>query len=254
LKQSFATVLKIVAVCVALTGCGSYKQNIMFKVTESQGILKQQAIEADRNYTIQKNDYLKLEVYTNSGERIIDPDRQLMKDLPNMNVLNRITPQYLVDVNGIVKLPMIGEHKVEGLTIRKAEEMLQKEYAKFYKDPFVTLEYINKRVVVLGAPGGKVIPLVNENVSLIEILALAQGLDNNARATNIRVLRDDEIFVADLSTFDGYKKSNMIMQHGDIVYIEPIRRPFVEGARDYGPILSLGISITTLMVVLLGLK
>jgi polysaccharide export outer membrane protein len=55
-------------------------------------------------------------------------------------------------------------------------------------------------------------------------------------------------------TIDGYKKGNMIMQHGDIVYVEPIRRPLVEASRDYGPLLSLGISITTLVVVLLGLQ
>jgi polysaccharide export outer membrane protein len=132
--------------------------------------------------------------------------------------------------------------------------MIQTEYAKFYKDPYAILEYTNKRVIVLGSPGGKVIPLINENVSLVEILALAEGVDNNARATNIRVLRGEEVFVADFSTFDGYQKSNMIMQHGDVVYIEPIRRPFVEGARDYGQILSLGISITTLIVVLFGLN
>jgi polysaccharide export outer membrane protein len=225
----------------------------MFKVPEA-GAVNKVVKETERNYVIQKNDYLKLEVYTNSGERIIDPDRQLMKDMPNINNMNQTKPQYLVNVDGIVKLPMIGEYKVEGLTIRQAEAMIQTEYAKFYKDPYAILEYTNKRVIVLGSPGGKVIPLINENVSLVEILALAEGVDNNARATNIRVLRGEEVFVADFSTFDGYQKSNMIMQHGDVVYIEPIRRPFVEGARDYGQILSLGISITTLIVVLFGLN
>jgi polysaccharide export outer membrane protein len=226
----------------------------MFKVPEG-GAVKQVVKETERNYIIQKNDYLKLDVYTNSGERIIDPDRQLLKDMPNANaMMNQTKPNYLVNVDGIVKLPMIGEHKVEGLTIRQAEAMIQSEYAKFYKDPFAILEYTNKRVIVLGSPGGKVIPLLNENITLVEILALAEGVDNNARATNIRVLRGEEVFVADFSTFDGYQKANMIMQHGDVVYIEPIRRPFVEGARDYGQILSLGISITTLIVVLFGLN
>lgn len=212
----------------------------------------QQAADAERNYLIQKNDYLKVAVYTSGGERIIDPDLRLLKDMPMQNNLSRPDPDFLVDVTGMVKFPMIGELKVEGLTIRKAEELLQKEYAKFYTDPFITLQYTNKRVVVLGAPGGKVIPLVNENVSLAEILALAEGVDNNAKAQNIRVIRGDQVFVADFSTLQGYQKTNMIMQNGDIVYVEPVRRPVSEAARDYGPLLSLGISITTLIVVLIG--
>lgn len=225
----------------------------MFKVPDSTTAV-QQAKEAEKNYVIQKNDYLKLHVYTNSGERIIDPELKLMKDMPVQNNALRVDPTYLVNVSGLAKFPMVGEIKLEGLTIRQAEQMLQLEYTKYYKDPFVTLEYTNKRVVVLGAPGGKVIPLVNENVTLVEIIALASGVDNTAIARNIRVIRGEEFFVADMSTMDGYKKGNMIMQHGDIVYVEPIRRPLVEAARDYGPLLSLGISISTLVVVLLGLQ
>lgn len=223
----------------------------MFKVPE--GYILKQALETENNYQIQKNDFLKLEAFTNSGERIIDPDLKLIKDMPVQNAMLKPDLSYLVDINGMAKFPMIGEIKVEGLTIRKAEDLLQKEYAKFYKEPFVTLQYTNKRIVVLGAPGGKVIPLINENITLVEILALASGVDNNGKAQNIRVMRGEQCFIADLSTLEGYQKTNMIMQHGDIVYVEPIRRPVSEAARDYGPLLSLGISITTLIVVLIGL-
>lgn len=226
----------------------------MFKVPE-QAAVKQQAEEAQRNYVIQPNDFLKLAVYTNNGERIIDPDLELYKDMPVQTGNLKPDPNYLVDVNGVAKFPMIGEIKVQGLTIRQAEELLQKEFtnAKFYKDVFVTLQYINKRVVLLGSPGGAVIPLVNENVTLVEVLALAKGIDINGKAQNIRVLRGEEYFLVDFSTIDGYRKGNMIMQHGDIVYVEPVRRPVSEAVRDYGPLLSLAVSMSTLVIVLIGL-
>lgn len=230
--------------------CGSYKQNIMFKVPE-QATVKQQAEEAQRNYVVQVNDYLKLAVYTNKGERIIDPDLELYKDMPAQTGMMKPDPNYLVDVNGVVKFPKIDEIKLSGLTIRQAEEVLQKEFAKFYTDPFVTLQYINKRVILLGSPGGAVVPLVNENMTLVEVLAMGKGVDNNAKANNIRILRGDEFFVADFSTIDGYRKGNMIMQHGDIVYVEPIRRPVSEAVRDYGPLFSLALSISTLVIVLI---
>jgi polysaccharide export outer membrane protein len=202
------------------------------------------------NYIIQENDYLQLDVYTNKGERIIDPDLELTKDLGNQNLNTRPVPSYLVDINGVAKFPMVGEIKVAGMTIRQAEEVLQKAYTLFYQDAYVILKYINKRVIVLGAMGGQVIPLSNENIKLIEVLALAKGISNDAKAHNIRVLRDDQVFVADLSTIDGYLKNNLAMEPGDIVYVEPVRRPVSEGLRDYGLILSMVTSLTTLVIVI----
>jgi polysaccharide biosynthesis/export protein len=144
----------------------------------------------------------------------------------------------------------VGELNLEGLTLVKAEEILQKEYSKFYEDPFVLLKFTNKRVVVLGAPGGQVIPLVNENIKLTEVLALAKGIATDAKANNIRILRGNTVFVADFSTFDGYVNDNITMQPGDIIYVEPVRRPFSEGLREYGPFISILTSIATLIIVI----
>jgi polysaccharide biosynthesis/export protein len=106
-------------------------------------------------------------------------------------------------------------------------------------------------VIVLGGPGGQVIPLVNENTRLTEVLALAKGIGNDSRAHNIRVLRQEKVFLVDFSTFDGYLKNNMIVEPGDIVYVEPIRRPFLEGLRDYGAVISLVTSIGAIVVVII---
>jgi polysaccharide export outer membrane protein len=161
------------------------------------------------------------------------------------------TRTYLVDESGKVKFPGIEEIKIVGLTIRQAEGILQKEYARLFEDPFVTLTFSNKRVTVLGASGGQVIPLVNENMRLTEVLALSKGVGNDAKANNIRLLREDKVFLVDFSTFDGYLKNNMIVEPGDIVYVEPIRRPFLEGLRDYGAVISLVTSIGAIVVVII---
>jgi polysaccharide biosynthesis/export protein len=224
----------------------------MFKTGETSKI-DQYKKEAERNYVIQKNDYLTLDVFTNDGERIVDPDFKLMKDLPAQTANLRPELTYLVNAEGQAKLPLVGLIKVEGMKLIDAESILQKEYTRFYEKAFVRLNYTNKRVIVLGAPGGQVIPLANENMTLVEILSLAKGLPNDAKAHNIRILRGDQVFVADMSTIEGFAKGNMLMAHGDVVYIEPVRRPFVEGLRDYGPALTLLTSLTTLVVVIIGL-
>ncbi|NOS56318.1 MAG: polysaccharide export protein EpsE [Cyclobacteriaceae bacterium] len=245
-------ILCLVLYLCILSSCGSYKQNIMFRSTDDAKpeVFKREASRAEKNYVIQKNDLLTLDVFTNKGERIIDPNPELTSANVNPNAGEIIAINYLVELNGIVKFPVIGELNVEGLTLRQAEEVAQKEYSKFFKEPFVIINFTNKRVTVIGAPGGLVIPLTNQNTRLIEVLALSKGINNDAKANNVKVIRDDKVYNVDFSTIKGFQEGNMIVEPGDVVYIEPIRRPFVEGLKDNAILFSLAVSLTTLVVLL----
>lgn len=249
MKKNFQGFLYILIPGLLQLSCASYRQNIMFKYDDATK-LQQQAAMAEQNYVIRPNDLLKLRVFTNRGELIIDPNYTLLREIPNQSTPLRPDPNYLVDINGVVKFPMIGEVNLNGLTIRQAEEILQKSYAEYYTQPFVNLTFTNKRVIVLGLPVSKVIPLENENTTLVEAIALAGGLDRDSKAHTIRVLRNNEFYIADLSTLDGYTRTNMIIEPGDIVYIEPIRRPVSEALRDYVNLISLVTSLTTLVIVI----
>jgi polysaccharide export outer membrane protein len=224
----------------------------MFKSTETVSAekLKKEALGTEKNFEIAKNDRLTIEVYSNGGERLIDNNPELSKINPNTQSSVEDEPTYLIDLNGLIKLPLINEIKLEGLTLKQAEEVLQKEYARFFKEPFVKLSFINKRVIVLGALGGQVIPMENENTTLVEVLALAKGLDNNAMAQNMRLIRGEKVYEIDFSTIDGFRNGNMLMQTGDIVYVEPVRRPFSEALRDYSGMFSILVSLVTLITLI----
>ncbi|HEY9490204.1 MAG TPA: polysaccharide biosynthesis/export family protein [Chryseosolibacter sp.] len=232
---------------VLFVSCGSYRQNILFQVDAAT--YNDQKAVAESNYTIQSNDLLSLDVFTNQGEKIVDPNRESFKD-GNAVGADPSHRQYLVDMNGMVKFPLIDPIRIQGLTLQQAEDILEKAYEEFYEGAYVLLKYTNKRVIVLGAPGGQVIPLNNENMRLTEVLALAKGVTTDGRGNNIRVIRQDQVMVANLTTFDGYKKSNIIMMPGDIVYIEPVRRPFLEGMRDYSPLITIVTSVATLIFII----
>jgi len=241
----------LIGLTLLVCACSSYKRNIMFKPSENfVGKKTTDAEAAIKNYVIQVNDYLKLDVYSNKGERIIDPDGALFNDKAAAGQNQaRVQPTYLVTVDGSVKFPMVGSVALAGMTIREAEQKLQGEYDIYYKQCYVLLSFSNKRVIVLGSPGGQVLPLANENVSLIEVIAMAKGIANDGKAHNIRVIRGEDVYLVDLSTIDGIKSGNMIIQPGDIIYIEPTRKPFTEGIRDLSPIFSIVMSLTTLIVV-----
>lgn len=231
-----------------LTCCGAYRQNILFEVQANQVVA--QTTHAESNYRIQANDLLTLRVYTNQGEKIVDPNRESFQGGTNPAVTNTAVAQYLVDINGEAKFPLLEPAKLTGMTLKQAEEILNEAYEKYYADAYVVLQFTNKRVIVLGAPGGQVIPLNHENMRLAEVIALAEGVNIDGRANNIRVIREDKVFMADFSTFEGYQKGNFVMQPGDIVYIEPVRRPFIEALRDYQPAISIVSSIATLIFII----
>ncbi|MCW5909838.1 MAG: polysaccharide biosynthesis/export family protein [Cyclobacteriaceae bacterium] len=242
----------ILVFSIILVSCGSYRQNIMFNSQDEPVLekLKRETAVAEANYKIRKNDQLKLILYSNEGEKLIDPNPELTATHTVNPGTASTGPVYPVDINGIVRFPMIGEINLESLTLRQAEEILQKEYARFFKSPYVQVSCVNKRVVLLGAVGGQVIPLENDNIKLLEVLALAKGLPNDAKAGNIKLIRGEQVYEVDLSTIQGFKEGNFVVEPGDVIYVEPVRRPFSEGLRDNSVVLSLLVSLTTLIVVL----
>lgn len=224
----------------------------MFTAADSSSFSKM-AAGVEANYVIKPNDRLELEVYTQNGERIIDPEFELTDNVQN---IENIRPKldYLVLQDGSIKLPMVGTLELANLTLNQAERYLQEKYGSFYTDPYVYLRFVNKRVVVLGNSTGQVVPLENENTKISEILALTQAVNNDAKVHNIRLIRNDEIFEVDFSSFEGYLKSDHIVKSGDIIYVEPVRRPFNEFFRDNGPIVSIVTSVLSLIVVIISLN
>ena len=62
-----------------VAGCRAYKHNVILRLDEDiypHGLEYQKKF-AEKNYIIQINDILKIDVFTNEGEWIIDPNNEL---------------------------------------------------------------------------------------------------------------------------------------------------------------------------------
>lgn len=248
--------LIILTLVAALSSCKAYKQDILFQLDEdfTEADLAEVKTAAESNYVLKPNDILLLDVFTNKGERLIDPNFELIQGVNNQLQEQRDIFQYVVQVDGTADFPLIGNFEVAGMTLYEAEQKLAEEFGSVYKDPFVKLRITNRRVFVLGAPGGRVVPIPNENTGLIEVLASAEGLDLGAKAQNIKLIRGDLVYQIDLSTISGMKATSMNVEPGDVIYVEPWRRPWLEGLRDISPTLGLASSILTLIVVIQNLN
>jgi polysaccharide export outer membrane protein len=247
----------------------------MFKTSGDINLdkLKQSLATVQRNYIIQPNDYIDVRVYTNRGERIFDPNGELPFGTPGLNNNQNGTGrsnrsgqrnnnfggqnnqsyninEFLVQHDGFVKLPMVDYVKVAGLTLLQTDSLLQTLYTRYYVEPFVATHITNNRIYVLGANGGNVIQMTNDNMNLFEVLAQAGGVTREGKAHNIRIIRDyldhDPIVqVVDLSTIEGMRKASLYVEPNDVVYIEPNQRLFFELLRDISPIINTFVGVVT---------
>lgn len=254
--------------------CRVYQQNLLFQtdgeINSSQVAFSRAA--AEKNYVIRPNDYLDVRVYTNKGERILDPNGEFARSLGLVGGVQGppsraggqgggqqaqlAQPQFLVQHDGYVRLPMVELVKLGGFTLIEADSILQLEYARFYVDSYVITQVTNNRVFVMGAinaGGGSVVPLSNDNMNLIEVLAQVGGINQVAKSHNIRLIRGDlsnpSVQVIDLSTIDGMRRASLQVEPNDIIYVEPVRRVFLEAFRDISPIIGTVTSLVTLFLI-----
>lgn len=228
-----------------LSSCG-INNNIILKTGRNYDY-DELPTEAPQEYVIAPGDRLSFRIFKNNGEDIIDGSGG---GGANMNQNAGIS--YLVRNNGEVELPYLGNVNLTGMTIKEAENFLEKEYSKYYRDIFAVLEVTNKRIFI--SPGGvgeaQVITLPNNSTTLLEALALAGGISDRGNAKMVKVIRrvdnDIKVFKIDLSTIDGIQDAGLIVQANDFIYVEPMKRLASEALQEVTPVLSL---ITTMILV-----
>ena len=219
-------------------------------------------IEAELNeieYKINVNDQLTFQLYTRNGSQLIDMYTQNTKEENILRLMQfqNIGSLYLVREDSLVDFPIIGNHNIVGKTIREAELYLKKLYSKFYVEPFIVLGVNTKRVFLFkGNKNGEasVVPLTFNNMTLFEVIASAGGIGQRNSSKNIKVVRKtnegNKIFNVNLSTIEGIKYGNMIMQSHDVIYIKPnlnIDLGIIQGFQSVFSILS---SISILLLTL----
>jgi polysaccharide export outer membrane protein len=229
-----------------ISGCGWLNPNIMLKTKKGYQFSKFSDSTNLKEYRLSVNDIISFNLYSNEGFKLVD-----LTSLNNANTGYRFenTLAYLIEVDGFCKLPILGKTKLSGYTIKEAEIMLEEAYSAFYNKPFVIVKVSNKRVIVFPGSAGdaKVIPIENNNTTLIEAIALAGGIADDGKAAQIKLIRangdKNDIYLIDLSRIVGIKQANMVVQANDIIYVEPRKRISSKIVQEIAPLITILSSI-----------
>lgn len=207
-------------------------------------------LEVSDQYRLAVNDEVSFRIFTNDGERLIDPVEL------NAGQTMRNQSTYFIEHDGTIKFPILGRISMEGLTIREAELELEQKFAVYYNRPFIQLRVVNNRVIIF--PGGRggastVLTLENSNTTLFEALARAGGI-SDGKAHRVKLIRgapkNPRVYLIDLSRIEGVHHASLILQANDIIYVQPrdrIPQRILENITPYLTLLTTALLVYSLV-------
>lgn len=191
----------------------------MFKADKDYQYSNIDSAKVDQ-FTIQSGDYLEIKVFSNNGYQLVD-----VKSYIDFN-FSALSIPYVVRKNGYVMLPLLDSVEVTGLTIPEAEKLLSQRYSYFFVNPYVKVSITNNHVVVFNGRGqALVVPFTDNDLTLIEAIGYANGVQKNAKAAKIKLIRGEgvnqKVYLIDLSTPQGTQIAKMDLAPDDVIYVEP---------------------------------
>lgn len=249
-KRKLFLLLSLVALFFMTSSCVTSRSVRYLQDMPKEGVPLNEALEA----TICPYDELRIRVYSEGGD-----EDELVKPFNIMGGLgnnNNYGVGYLVDVNGNIQYPILGNLHVEGLTRLQLQDTIKTRLVTngYINNPLVIVRFMNFKVFFLGSTGGRVINIANERCTFLEALAMAGGLDLYTRRDRIGVMREVNgrrvVHYLDPRSTAIFDDDFFLMQQNDIIFTETNSRRYItEAYSNWSLLLSALTSITTVLAL-----
>ena len=247
---------------LSFNSCATKDEIVYFY--EGKEALKGQRNLLDYEPQIEKNDVLRINVSSSSiNEEIVEPFQMKTggQQAGGGGGQNSSLVGYLVNPDGTINFPVLGEVKVAGLTRTEIQKKLEKEIEVYVKDPIVDVRIMNFRVTVLGEVGspGRV-EVQDGRISMPELIAMSGDITYDGRRENITIIREEngvrEIGFIDMTRTDLFNSPYFYLKQNDIVYVEPSYRKVKSAGffSSYQGIISVGTTIISLYLLINSLS
>jgi polysaccharide export outer membrane protein len=158
----------------------------------------------------------------------------------------------------MIHLPLIGDFKVEGMTVEEADMAIASELTKHVKSPVVDVQIINFKITVIGEvnkPSSFIIP--DEKVNILEALGLAGDMTVYGKRERVLIIRSEgngkTIKKLNLNNKEILSSPYFYLRQNDIVYVEPDRSKAVEYSQNTRlmPLITAAISAVAVLAAVL---
>jgi polysaccharide export outer membrane protein len=220
----FKRIYYFIGTVLLFTSCGNTRTATYFTGAGNATITANTPIPES---VIQNSDILSITVSSPN------PEASAQFNSPNISNLQGADPNltasgYLVNTDGYIQFPVLGNIKAGGFTKEQLKEEIRKKLltTQQLKDPIVNIRFLNFRVTVLGeVKNPAVMTVPNERISLLEAIGLAGDLTIYAKRDNILVIREEEnkkiLQRINLNSSELLSSPYYYLKSNDIVYVEP---------------------------------
>lgn len=224
-----------VILILLLSSCSSYKDIPYFQDLNRTKPSKEK-VENYSPLTIQSADILAINVSSRN------PESSAIFNLANGTNTDyspdKPATGYLVDQEGEIHLPLIGNLKAAGLTTSDLREQLNQLLLTYYKDPVVNIRILNFRVSIFGdVLRPNIYTLQNERTTITQAISLAGDLNITAMRKNIILIREQDgkrnYIPIDLTTKNIYQSPYFYLKNNDEIYVQPDRTKYASVDRGY---------------------
>lgn len=220
------------AVLIFFTSCIPNKDLIYLQKNESPD--QQASVEAVslKPYRVQVNDVLSIRIKALDQKLVAMFSPSLNSDMATSSD-GLYFDGFSVDDHGNIRIPVLGEVPVIGLTLDeiriKVEKQLLDEYFTAAADIFVSVKLAGLRYTVNGEisdPGTKT--LFQDKVTILEAIANSGDITIVGNRKEVMVVRQyphgTEIHTLDLTNVDVLKSPYYYVQPNDYIYIKPLKQ------------------------------
>jgi len=163
---------------------------------------------------------------------------------------------YLIDNNGFIQFPIIGNIKLGGLTREAALQTLKTSLKKYIQEPIVNLRILNYKVTVQGEvarPG--TFSILTERITLPEAISMAGDMTIYGKRENVLIIREIDgkktYNFVDMTKSDFINSPFYYLSQNDLIVVEPNKTRM--NASVVGPNISVIISSLSLLITVVAL-
>ena len=169
---------------------------------------------------------------------------------------------YSIDVNGTIRMPILGELNVLGYTTKEVRVKIEEKFANYFMKEdsyFVSVKLDGIKYTIMGeinSPGPKVV--YQNQLSILDAITFSGDIPISGDKKNVEVIRispnGNKKVTIDLTSIDALNSEIFFIQNNDYINIKALRqKSFTEGLKPITGIVSLISLLTTTVLILRGL-
>ena len=137
---------------------------------------------------------------------------------------------YLVQSNGNIDFPVIGEVNVIGKTIRETKEAIEEAIKPILKINSVDVKMVGRSFSVIGSGKSGRFPFPREKVNVFQAIALAGDFGQFTDRSKIKILRvtpkGNVIKTFDLRSVNIINSEYYYLEPDDVIFLQPLNEQF----------------------------